>query len=93
MGITIVGEIPLSPEEEDFCVWPENWETFIMFIRLGTQWNVAGMGGISGLNYPGVWTLLDRYLHKNTIEERLEMFEDLQAMERAALKVLNKKAA
>lgn len=93
MGVKVEGTLPEDPFDEDvgFGVWPENWETFLMFLRVSTQWNVGGMGGFLGLRYEGVWGVLDRYLRDKTTEERIEVFEDLQIMERAALEVLNEK--
>lgn len=66
-----------------FEVWPENWETFVLFTRLETQWREDSMSGKRlGLDYAGVEALLR--LHR--VPKRAAVFEDLCAMERAALK-------
>jgi hypothetical protein len=57
-----------------------------MFLRLQTQW-VANMGGVVGLNYQSMQILFKMY----GIENEKQTFEDLQAMEFAALPILNKK--
>lgn len=68
-------------------IWPENVETVSLFLRLSTQWVVGGMGGVVGLNYSSVKALLDIL----GIEERVELFDGLQVMERAALAVFSKR--
>ena len=57
-----------------------------MFLRLQTQW-VANMGGVVGLNYQSMQILFKMY----GIADERQAFEDLQAMEFAALPILNKK--
>jgi hypothetical protein len=46
------------------------------------------MGGVFGLDYPGVKTVLD-LLHPH--EHHSELFTAIQVMERAAMDVLNSK--
>jgi hypothetical protein len=69
-----------------FDVWPENADTLQLFLKLQTQWNVTA-GGFVGLNYPGVLAVFEIC----GVSDRAQVFEDLQAMEAAALVVLNKK--
>lgn len=70
----------------DFEVWPENWDTVAMFMRLQTQW-VPSMGGMVGLNYQSVEFLF----RIEGIENQREMLEDLHIMEVSALQILNSK--
>jgi hypothetical protein len=71
-------------EEEDFEVWPENWDIVMMFLRMQTQWNIT-MGGYAGLKYETLRWLCDLY----SVEDPKAMLEGIQVMEAAALKVLN----
>lgn len=64
-------------------VWPENWRVFVLFSRLQTQWNVS-MGGPTGLRYEAIYPLLDR--ETDTPNEWMELFQDVQVLESAALK-------
>ena len=57
-----------------------------MFMRLQTQWRVID-GGFLGLDYQSA-----EFLFKiHHVAEQAEMMTDLQAMEMAALQVLNKR--
>ena len=56
-----------------------------MFLRLQTQWRV-GVGGIIGLDYTSVLEMIKLYC----IEDKKTMLENLQIIESAALKALNK---
>lgn len=72
-------------EPDEFEVWPENESALEIFCRLGTQWKVGALGGFLGLDYSGVLALFDLL----GVENRKEMFDKVQDMERAALPVLN----
>lgn len=76
-----------SPEvDDDFGVWEENADTVVMFMRLQTQWRVID-GGFLGLDYQSA-----AFLFKiHDVANPAEMMNDLQAMEMAALQVLNKR--
>jgi hypothetical protein len=74
--------MPEKPMVEDFVVWDENWEIVMMFLRLQTQWNVA-MGGAVGLKYEVLPWLCDLY----SVKDSQAMFEGIQIMERAALRI------
>lgn len=67
-------------------MFPENWGAFVLFSRLGTQWNV-GMGGATGLRYEAAFPLIDRAA--KSPEEWEQLFEDLQVLEGAALKQMS----
>lgn len=56
-----------------------------MFLRVSTQWRVS-MRGPVGLDYNPLFQLFDLY----AITDRQTLFEDVQAMERAALAAINK---
>ena len=76
-----------SPEvDDDFAVWEENADTVVMFMRLQTQWRVID-GGFLGLDYQSAAFLFK--IHH--VANPAEMMNDLQAMEMAALQVLNKR--
>ena len=57
----------------------------MMFLKVQTQWRV-GMGGIIGLDYTSVIEMIKLYL----VEDTVAMLENLQIMEAAALKIINK---
>lgn len=75
-----------SPDQNLFGVWDDNADTVVMFMRLQTQWNVIA-GAFIGLNYQSAEFLLK--IHG--VKDPAEMMEDLQAMELAALRVMNKR--
>ena len=74
-----------SDELEDFDVFPENWDTVILFHRLQTQWRVAGMGGLIGLDYVAVESVMRICKVKN----REQTFDRLRVMEAAALEAMS----
>lgn len=73
---------------DDVEVWPENWAAFRIFFDMQTQWRV-GMGGATGLDYPVLFTLLDRRCVDQADWD--ELFGDIQHMEKAALKQMHTK--
>lgn len=78
----------LKPSQDDslFGVWDDNAEAVMMFMRLQTQWNVIA-GAFIGLNYQSA-----AFLFKiHSVANEAEMMDDLQAMEVAALQVMNKR--
>lgn len=72
--------------DDDFSVWEENADTVMMFMRLQTQWRVID-GGFIGLDYQSVAFLF----RIHSVANEAEMMNELQAMEMAALRVLNKR--
>lgn len=75
----------------DKCyLWPCNQATFCIWQRLQTQWNHAGMGERSGLDYSAVIGYL-RDIRRIPAKERVEIFHGLQAMELAALEAYAEK--
>lgn len=75
-----------DPEAQLFGVWEENADTMVMFLRLQTQWHVIA-GGFIGLNYQSAEFLIK--IHG--VADAAAMMDDLQAMEIAALQVMNKR--
>ena len=75
-----------NPSGVLFAIWPENREAVEVFLALSTQWRFEGMSGTYfGLDYPGV----EAALRMLRIKDRRAVFDDLRAMERAALEELN----
>jgi hypothetical protein len=78
-----------KPAEPEGCVvWEENWESVMMFLRMGTQWEVS-MAGYTGMKYEVLLCsggLFDLY----NVEDRRTMLEDLRTMEAAALAEIHK---
>lgn len=71
---------------EDFEVWQDNAETLNLFLRMATQWRPSPMGGgLIGLDY----IALEAVARIVRFDLSPEAFDDVQAMERAALAVLN----
>lgn len=58
----------------------------MLFLRVQTQWKQGPMGGAIGLDYPGVESAIRL---SGLWRRRTELFEGLQAMEAAALPLLN----
>ena len=67
-------------------VWEDCWESVMMFLRMGTDWVYAGMGSCTGMNKQ----TLQWYMDVFAVENKSDMLEDLQVMERHALKLMNK---
>jgi len=67
-------------------VWEENWQSFEIFLKMQTQWNVT-MGGYVGLKYEVLQWVSQLY----DVEDKRRLLEDIQVMEAAALSELNKK--
>jgi hypothetical protein len=68
-------------------VWDDCWESAMMFLRLGpADWVYAGMGSCVGINKQ----TLEWYMNVYAAENKHEMLDDLQIMERHAVKLMNK---
>jgi len=67
---------------EALYLWPENVSSWNLFQAVSTQWMV-GMGGATGLSYPGVEAVMRKARVKRRDEERV--FYEIQCMERATL--------
>jgi hypothetical protein len=73
---------------EEFEVWPENWETFSLITLMETQWEV-GFSKPIGLKYPVLFDLMDR--RGLSGDDWWQVFNDVRAMEAAALKAMGEK--
>lgn len=70
-------------------LWTEQAEAFRVFAACQTQWRiVAGMSGAAyqGLDYGAV----ESVMRMHAIEDTAECLDQIQALERGALEVLNK---
>lgn len=91
----VVESLRGRPAEPDDCwVWPENWMTIQVFVRLNTQWR-RHLDGMSGAN---IWIGL-RYDAAEVVMRMLaiprrewpDTFERLTLLEATALPLLNDK--
>lgn len=73
---------------EDAEVWPENLSAYGLFCALSTQWRI-GMAGPTGLDYGAIPAVLR--LQRVPRAEWSSLFEDIQVMERQALKAMSSK--
>jgi hypothetical protein len=83
--------IGLTLEEataDSFEVWPDNWQSVIVYCSMRTQWNVGPAGAV-GLNYASLGEVWRRL--KVPPSDRDQAFQDLQVMEAAALKHMHEK--
>ena len=78
--------MPADDRDDNFEVFPENWEAVQMFVRCQTQWRI-GMAGPIGLDYGAVNWLLRLY----EVEDHRSVLEDLQTMEAAVLVTMSKR--
>jgi len=72
-------------------IWPENWQAFKLFQQTQTQWVIAPMGGFVGLNYQSVIKVIG--LYEKQKQEKIELFENIQAIEQGFLSGINKNAS
>jgi len=79
-GLTL-DQIP----EEECDVWPDNWPSFCVFESMTTQWR-SGPGGASGLDYVSLPVVMR--LSGIKVSDRTKVFDDVRAMESAALTVM-----
>lgn len=71
-------------ERPDFELWPEHWPAWMVFLGCSTQWDWE-QGQRTGLNYSRVEIVASRYGVKK--KRRDEVFQQVQVLEREALKV------
>ena len=76
-------EIERQREENAFVVWPDNWDTLILFLASSSQWSYGPSGMPVGLRYEGV----ESVARLARIEITPERFWDLRLMESAAREV------
>lgn len=82
----MIEQVAQSANSDLFGIWEDNVESMMMFMRLQTQWHVTPHAFI-GLNYQSAEYLI----RIHGIADPVSMMDDLQAMELAALQVLNKR--
>lgn len=80
-------KLPLpAPEADRIDVWAPNWSAFNLFLACETQWRAVGTMGRP------IWIGLD-YAAVEIVQRRRQLedvdWRDLQAMEGAALAILN----
>lgn len=68
--------------DEEVQVWPENWPVQRLFSLMSSQWD-RDINGRAGLKYQVLFELLDR--KGLTGDEFWETFDDIRAMEAAAM--------
>lgn len=89
------GETAGGEDDGPYGVWPENWAALGLFLAVQTQWKVIPMdvptpvGSISVRHYIGLdYQSVDVVMRRRGLDGS-HLFEDLQTMEAAALKVLH----
>lgn len=83
----VISKEQLTPDDV-FYLWPENVETFNVWLRLRTQWFYDFEGRKTGLNYTSVEQVLKWHQIKG--KKKSQMVEELCAMESAEIKILHK---
>ena len=78
--------LPENDGDKPVEIFPENAEAVAMFLRCSTQWRPSFSGAV-GLDYAVLFEVMRLY---GIIDQR-DIFEDIQVMERAALRSLNKR--
>lgn len=77
-------------EIDVFAVWPENWPTVSVFIKLRNCWRIDGFTGhCFGLDRPSIESTIKMMRIKKG--KRPEILEKLIIMENEALPILNRK--
>jgi hypothetical protein len=74
-----------APERASMELYAENQATVELFLACQTQWRVAPMGGVIGLDYPGVEALM----RLRRVRDRPGEFARLQRMEYSALNAID----
>lgn len=75
-----------AAQDQTVHVWPENWPVWLLFCRASTQWRTGATGACIGLDYSSVFALLDRQFTDPA--DWQAAFDDLQHIERAALRAM-----
>jgi hypothetical protein len=82
----VIEECKGQGQVEDFEVLAENWETLSLFLRMGTQWT-ASNGVVLGMNYQSLEFLFRAF----QVIDHAKTLDDIQAMESAAVAVMNER--
>jgi hypothetical protein len=75
-------------KDKSFEVYDDNWDAVMIFCNMQTQWSTS-FGGFVGLRYE-VLLMQGGMFDLYNITDRRKILEELQIMEAAALKELNK---
>lgn len=75
---------PSDYPEQTIDIWPAHVNAYRLFAQVTTQWRV-GLNGATGLDYSAVLSVLDRTHADKTADERMDIFRDMQVIERGAL--------
>lgn len=73
--------------QNEYLVWPEHETAVGVFASVLTQWRIAPMGGVIGLDYGVLPPVLE--LLAVPREQWTEVFEAVRVMENEAIKVMN----
>lgn len=74
--------------DQGFEIWPDNAPVIQAFCSLSTQWRL--LAGISGAMYQGLdYQAIPVVLRLLNLPDTPDLFNDLRAMELAALPILN----
>jgi len=80
-------------EEEDFGVFPENWEALLLFFDASSQWryrlvatNTGFINVRTGLDY----TALESLMRMRRVKDKADVFDRIRTLESAALEAWNK---
>lgn len=78
-------------EPETCWILPENWPSLRVFLACNNKWKVDSMNGrVRGLDFAQAEVAMRAY--RIRLADREAVFDDLLAMERAALPLLNRGA-
>lgn len=72
--------------KEPFSLWPDAGPAFDLFTACATQWRVAGLGGVLGLDYKAVQVVAEWI---GVVVNRA-IFDDLRVMEAEAVRLFRK---
>lgn len=72
---------------KEFELWPENADAVIMYQRCGKLWRIDTMGGLLGLDRPGIESLMRMMLIKP--KDRLGLLDKLTIIEDEAMRIIN----
>lgn len=86
LGIRVADGIAPSDEEVDVPVLPENWEALELFLACATQWRHVPMGGVTGLDYTALYSVMA--MHQVAATEQRERLAQVQRIERGALQAM-----
>jgi len=77
-------------DDDDFAIWPENWQTVRVFISLSRCWRHDGMSGqFLGIPRVDIESALAMFNIRPT--KKRALLDNLLMMESAALEVMNRK--